>query len=1394
MGPDCTIRGNGGDAHRYPPHRDVRGGSSSSPRCLSSHCMPFQKQQCAQSSPEGQPQQHQPRALSSSSQGSPLMYTVCPTTPDGSRNPCHRASPPYRSHASTHSRLGDSASPSSAMTETGMCESNSDLPVACPPWFNRCAASWASLSSVMASRDLPPLQAHSPDLQNRRQQQLNSIAEAVSYSSPLSTVSESAHMKNVLTSFDDTSCGGLTSPNSYCGGVMTSNPQQQSRDNCCGNVGNVMPPEDASHPSKPSQSGMLNSSLLLHSGDVHTARVRGTSPYPRALDGPASQQQEAHSQATPQLYPPGSAANSAGASVSAMAGGASLASAPTSEIDANTIVTRKHNNNSPALNSSLEERVPPTAAPVLHRHTPSSSVHWPHDTFVLSPLSRGETPFSHLHSGAALSLAHESTPVMPPTTSPENTSTPLRASESASRGRAADYTGGAPRPRSSPPRPHAFVQHQSPENGFIDLQPARNSNQRTQLLHPPAPTFASPKAPKSPVMFGVIDLSYSRTDASGSKTAAPTSSGATTVSASAAVKTRTQVRTSSRVPSVISVRGPVSSLSSNDSTPVTSATNHADPMTAAVSVSSTVAEAASAAQVNGKSTNREVTARSGTTMLRVAHSAGQTDSRHSKLHATLSHNPDTTTTTTTTTETMTPGCSSPANSQTPAHTTTVASHHGTLFTPLSPLLAEGDDDATEAEQQQRNAVQPQQHMKSVAPTTLMTARVQETAASSPTVSVGVVRKTERPPQPLTLTADIVLPVAVQEDDARCSSSVATTATRSSSNSRAQLSSSTSLSRSINSTAITAHKSGTSGVAASNAGRLARGRTVLHASSARAHNMASRESGPREKLASTFTGSSFFPSNATAVVSSVSASSTDMSVLASPRGCHGRRQASVGNASTSSVTSDMLRASPALTGYSFASSRAQMQRYIDPWRDRFEEDKNAYKEGGYLTVTPGRIVHSRYVLIQKLGWGEFSTVWLGYDTKHATVGRGLSQAFVAVKVAKCRTSIQEATRYEVGLLRYLEARLPRQAAITNIIDCFDVRGEFGMHTCMVLPLCGPNLLSIIEHMKVNRSRRSAEDLRMIKEVVLSVLISLHELSELNVVHTDIKPENVLCSAVDSKLVSSMERFCSYNQERSHMISVEDFRKSMAQQSTDHLVYLADFGLSALLEPPGSAQVWTSVCSRADASLLTPLMRCKKNFPVTRPGVMDNLRGTLIQTREYRAPEVLLGLDFTCATDVWSVGCMTFELITGSFLMDPKRKTREPRDMDIEHLAMMMQILGPLPPEITNIRVQNNGYYDAILKGTPAPKSESRPPPEYLHRFVDRNGKFIYASRYHSYRRRNLEAELEPYLGSREAHLTAAFILSCLHSYDPKKRPSAKKLLSHQWFHGVGVASKEKASPR
>eukprot|EP01012_Entosiphon_sulcatum_P035075 TRINITY_DN4453_c0_g1_i5.p1 TRINITY_DN4453_c0_g1~~TRINITY_DN4453_c0_g1_i5.p1 ORF type:complete len:292 (+),score=45.25 TRINITY_DN4453_c0_g1_i5:82-957(+) len=61
--------------------------------------------------------------------------------------------------------------------------------------------------------------------------------------------------------------------------------------------------------------------------------------------------------------------------------------------------------------------------------------------------------------------------------------------------------------------------------------------------------------------------------------------------------------------------------------------------------------------------------------------------------------------------------------------------------------------------------------------------------------------------------------------------------------------------------------------------------------------------------------------------------------------------------------------------------------------------------------------------------------------------------------------------------------------------------------------------------------------------------------------------------------------------------------------------------------------------------------------------------LIQTRHYRSPEVILGLGWSFPTDMWSVGCILVELLTGDALF----QTHDSQ----EHLCMMKKVFGHFP---------------------------------------------------------------------------------------------------------------------
>ena len=85
-------------------------------------------------------------------------------------------------------------------------------------------------------------------------------------------------------------------------------------------------------------------------------------------------------------------------------------------------------------------------------------------------------------------------------------------------------------------------------------------------------------------------------------------------------------------------------------------------------------------------------------------------------------------------------------------------------------------------------------------------------------------------------------------------------------------------------------------------------------------------------------------------------------------------------------------------------------------DNSSEDEGIedYKVGGYHAVHVGEIFLNRYIIIQKLGWGNFSTVWLSRDVKYNT--------YVALKIQKSASHYLEAAYDEVSILFFIFNRL------------------------------------------------------------------------------------------------------------------------------------------------------------------------------------------------------------------------------------------------------------------------------------------------------------------------------------------------------------------------------------
>ncbi|KAG2014427.1 hypothetical protein GB937_006652 [Aspergillus fischeri] len=309
-----------------------------------------------------------------------------------------------------------------------------------------------------------------------------------------------------------------------------------------------------------------------------------------------------------------------------------------------------------------------------------------------------------------------------------------------------------------------------------------------------------------------------------------------------------------------------------------------------------------------------------------------------------------------------------------------------------------------------------------------------------------------------------------------------------------------------------------------------------------------------------------------------------------------------------------------------------------------EPVEEYRLGGYHPVLLRDILHSRYKVIRKLAYGQFSTVWLARDLENSS--------YVAVKILKAEASILEGPT-ELSILEAIRANAlhcPGGQHVVQILDSFNHEGPNGAHLCLVFPVIGGDAQA---HARLLPERRYP--LPVSKSLSKQVTQGLQFLHGCGIVHGDLQLGNIIFA-----------------------VSAADIDDALSQPSTTLCKVKWRNGVKRDQSAPRHLYIPEPIIDR---SLISGQPGHKVLVAITDLGGAvwhDKAPSRLPRVpRALRAPELISGRSNVSdiRTEIWNLACLIFELICGEPLFCLSTFGLSTKQIDEEHQQMVEDIVKP-----------------------------------------------------------------------------------------------------------------------
>ena len=391
-----------------------------------------------------------------------------------------------------------------------------------------------------------------------------------------------------------------------------------------------------------------------------------------------------------------------------------------------------------------------------------------------------------------------------------------------------------------------------------------------------------------------------------------------------------------------------------------------------------------------------------------------------------------------------------------------------------------------------------------------------------------------------------------------------------------------------------------------------------------------------------------------------------------------------------------------------------------------EKLESYRVGGYHSIKIGDDIHNRYQVVQKLGHGTYSTIWLARDRK--------CSKYVALKVCTADSiPLEFSVLSELSKPQQSSSTSLGKTMIPSVLDRFEIQGPHGTHPCYVTI---PARMSLSEAKDASYNRLF--QLEVARALAAQLVLAVEYVHSKGFVHGDLHYGNVLL-----RLPFDLSQ-----------LSVEGLYKKYGEPEYEAIRRFDGQPLPPNIPSHAILPIWLGEASDKlklpEAKIL--LSDFGEAFSPTKQQIFESHTPLVGRPPEARF-EPHKPLSFP--SDIWSLGCSLWNIIGQNSLFDGMFATEDSITCE------QVDALGILPPE---------WWF----------KWEGR------HSRFTEDGKPINRDPYRSWEDRFEQDMQEPrqkkgMLRIEPAEVDAIFkMLKSMLKFRPEKRSTAKQILECEWM--------------